>query len=72
MAKKNVKGGKGNEPWYKSRRIWSAIVVAISSGSFVFVETGYIPENLYITIGQVVSSVAGVFGVSASWYKPKK
>ena len=63
---------KGKEPFWKSRRVWSAGIVALSGATLMLVELGYIPEVAYLKIGQIVGSIAGAFGVSHSWIKPKK
>ena len=54
-------GGKGNEPWYASRRMWSAVLAAATA---VLVQFGYTD----IATGVVV--IAGGFGIT-SWVKPK-
>jgi len=60
-----AKGGKGNEPWYMSRRIWSAILtLLITVGVTIFPES----YELILQIGGVLASTLGI----TSWVVPKK
>lgn len=58
-------GGKGNEPWYMSRRIWGAVLSAA-----VAVYVALVPEQMDLAI-MVGGSIASALGIS-SWVKPKK
>jgi len=53
-------GGIGNEPFYKSRRLWGALMCAVAAGA---VYLGY-PE-----VGEILIVIAGIFGIT-SWAKP--
>ena len=57
-----LKMNMNKEPWYKSRRMWSAILAA---GTAILIQFGY------VDVATVLTSVAGSFGVH-SWVKPKK
>ena len=58
-------GGKGNEPWYKSRRVWAA---ALSIGALVGV---LVAPDQYDNIVMLGNIVAGYLGIT-SWRKPQK
>ena len=58
-------GGRGKEPWYKSRRIWSAAF----SGVALTLTLLYPEQHDLIVHACVV--VAGSLGLT-SWVKPKK
>ena len=55
-------GGKGNEPFWKSRRCWAAALAGV---------TAFLIQLGYIDIASTVTALAGgVLGVT-SWVKPK-
>lgn len=54
-------GGKGNEPLWKSRRIWGAILAGVSA---VAVSLGY-PQ-----VAAALAGIGSIFGIT-SWVKPK-
>lgn len=62
---KEQKGGIGNEKWWQSRRMQSAIL----SGAALALVIGF-PEK-YDIIVAAASGLAGMLGVS-SWVKPKR
>lgn len=64
MGKEEQKGGIGNEPWWKSRRVKSAILSAAVAVAVVLAPDQY---DLILAVG---SFAAGAFGVT-SWVKPK-
>jgi len=59
------------EKWYKSRRMWSAIIVAASGVSMILVQADVIAMSMHLQIGQLVAAIGGSMGVSVSWMKPK-
>jgi len=65
MAKKINTGGMGNEPWYKSRRIWGSIL----SGAALTLVLVFPEEYNIIVAG--ASGLATAFGLT-SFMKPKK
>lgn len=57
-------GGIGNEPIWKSRRLWGAVLSAIAAGLVAFSPDKY----------QVVASIAGFIAAAlgiVSWTMPK-
>lgn len=66
MATKKVStGGLGNEPWYKSRRIWASALSLIATIAVVI-----FPESFDIVIA-IGTALAGTLGIT-SWVKPTK
>lgn len=65
------KGGKGNEPWYMSRRMWAVVFTVFSGVVTALVQLGYIPYNIYTAFSPLLTIIAGYLGVQ-SWIKPKK
>lgn len=59
------------ENWWKSRRVWSGIIMAASAVSLILVQADVITSSVHVQIGQIIGCLAGTFGVSASWMKPK-
>lgn len=68
---KNIKGGQGNEPWYKSRRVWGIVFNVIGAVSLSLVAQGVLPEGIYVAFLPIINIVGAYFGF-ASWTKPKK
>jgi len=62
MVKVQTTGGKGNEPWYKSRRIWSGVLAGTSA---ILIQFGY------VDIATGLTTIAGAFGIT-SWIVVKK
>lgn len=61
MAKVNTGGGLGNEPWYKSRRLYGAILCGVAA------VTAYLGLPW---VAEVCVIVAGAFNIR-SWTKSK-
>jgi len=59
------------DKWYKSRRMWSAIIVAASGVSMILVQADVYSAGLHVQIGQIVGALGGSLGVGVSWMKPK-
>jgi len=66
MAKKQILNtGKGNEPFWKSRRIWGAVLSGVVLTAILIA-----PEQYDLIIAGA-SGVAGILGLT-SWVKPIK
>ena len=58
-------GGKGNEKWYQSRRLYAAI---LSVGTAIAV---YFAPEQYDLVISAASAISATFGIT-SWVKPTK
>ena len=66
MAKKEIlTTGMGNEPFWKSRRIWGAILSGVVLTAILIV-----PDQYDLIIAGA-SGIAGILGIT-SWAKPTK
>lgn len=65
-----MESGKGNEPWYKSRRNWASIFSICMAIVWACVNLGWIPVNIVTQFGPVLGIVASYLGVQ-SWSSPK-
>jgi hypothetical protein len=65
------KGGVGEEPWYKSRRIWSAVLSGVLAIVIQLGASEVIDMSLANNLASVIAVIGGSFGLN-SWLKPKK
>ena len=64
-------GGVGEEPWYKSRRIWSAVLSGAVAVLVQLGQSGVIQPEIANQVATMAVIIGGSFGLT-SWLKPKK